>query len=81
MEKLGDKMAKTLDTFKIGERGIVKKVQGEGRVKRRMFDMGITPGVEIMLKKKAPLGDPLEVSLRGYELTLRSTEACLVEME
>lgn len=74
-------MAKTLDTFKIGERGIVKKVLGEGRVKRRMFDMGITPGIEIMLRKKAPLGDPIEVSLRGYELTLRNAEACLVEME
>ncbi len=74
-------ITKTLDTFKIGERGIVKKVYGEGRVKRRMFDMGITPGVEIMLRKKAPLGDPIEVSLRGYELTLRNTEACLVEME
>lgn len=74
-------MAKTLDTLKIGERGIVKKVLGEGRVKRRMFDMGITPGIEIMLRKKAPLGDPIEVSLRGYELTLRNAEACLVEIE
>jgi Fe2+ transport system protein FeoA len=46
-----------------------------------MFDMGITPGIEIMLRKKAPLGDPIEVSLRGYELTLRNAEACLVEME
>ena len=72
---------KTLDTFAIGEHGIVRAVSGEGRIKRRLFDMGITPGAEIMLRKKAPLGDPLEVTVRGYELTLRKTEAACVTME
>ena len=74
-------MEKGLDTFAIGERGTVKIVLGEGKIKRRLFDMGITPGVEIMLRKKAPLGDPIEISLRGYELTLRKAEANFVTME
>lgn len=73
-------MEKTLDQFAIGEHGIVKNVVGEGKIKRRLFDMGITPGAEILLRKKAPLGDPLEVTIRGYELTLRKTEACCVNM-
>lgn len=72
---------KTLDTFAIGEHGIVRAVSGEGKIKRRLFDMGITPGAEIMLRKKAPLGDPLEVTVRNYELTLRKTEAACVTME
>ncbi len=74
-------MEKTLDKFQIGERGKVKIVIGEGRIKRRLFDMGITPGVEIFLRKKAPLGDPIEITLRGYELTLRNSEANFVVME
>ena len=74
-------MQKTLDTFSIGETGIVKSVTGEGKIKRRLFDMGITPGAEIYMRKRAPLGDPIEVTLRGYELTLRKTEACCVTME
>ena len=57
------------------------KIGGEGRIRRRIFDMGITPGAEIFLRKKAPLGDPLEITLRGYELTLRSSEAALVEIQ
>lgn len=73
-------MQKLLSTFDIGETGQVIKVEGEGRVRRRLFDMGITPGAEIFLRKKAPLGDPLEVTIRGYELTLRKDEACLVLM-
>jgi Fe2+ transport system protein FeoA len=52
-------MEKTLDKFSIGDKGIVKIVLGEGKIKRRLFDMGITPGVEIYLRKKAPLGDPI----------------------
>lgn len=72
---------KTLDLFAVGETGVVKSVGGEGRIKRRLFDMGITPGAEILLRKKAPLGDPLEVTIRGYELTLRKTEAVCVTME
>ncbi len=74
-------MEKTLDTFEIGEVGRVKRVGGEGKIKRRLFDMGITPGAEIFLRKKAPLGDPIEVTIRGYELTLRKTEAACVMME
>ncbi|MBO7326528.1 MAG: ferrous iron transport protein A [Clostridia bacterium] len=72
---------KQLSDFKIGERGVVKMVDGDRRIRRRLFDMGVTPGAEIMLRKKAPLGDPIEVSLRGYELTLRKTEAEFVTME
>ena len=74
-------MKKTLETFVVGERGVVSTVGGEGKIRRRLFDMGVTPGAEIMLRKKAPLGDPVEVSIRGYELTLRKTEAACVTME
>ena len=74
-------MTKTLDSFELGERGIVKSVSGEGKIKRRLFDMGITPGVEVYMRKRAPLGDPIEITLRGYELTLRKTEAVLVTAE
>ncbi len=74
-------MLKTLDDFKIGETGLIKKVDGEGRIRRRLFDMGVTPGATVYLRKKAPLGDPLEVTIRGYELTLRKSEAKLVILE
>ena len=74
-------MKKTLDAFQIGETGVVKSVTGESKIKRRLFDMGITPGAEIYMRKRAPLGDPIEVTLRGYELTLRKTEAVCVLME
>lgn len=72
---------KRLSDLLVGEAGIVKIVEGEGRLKRRLFDMGVTPGVQIYLRKKAPFGDPLEITLRGYELTLRKDEAKLVVME
>ncbi len=74
-------MLKRLDEFKIGETGLIKKVEGEGRLRRRLFDMGVTPGATVYLRKKAPLGDPLEITIRGYELTLRKTEAQLVVLE
>ena len=74
-------MLKKLSEFDIGETGRIKIVEGEGRVRRRLFDMGITPGAEVFLRKKAPLGDPIEVTLRGYELTLRKNEASFVVME
>ncbi len=74
-------MLKRLDEFKIGETGLIKKVEGEGRLRRRLFDMGVTPGAKVYLRKKAPLGDPLEVTIRNYELTLRKSEACLVILE
>ena len=74
-------MLKKLDEFKIGETGLIKKVEGEGRLRRRLFDMGVTPGATVYLRKKAPLGDPIEVTIRGYELTLRKSEAALVILE
>ena len=74
-------MLKKLDEFKVGETGLIKKVEGEGRLRRRLFDMGVTPGATVYLRKKAPLGDPLEVTIRGYELTLRKSEAAFVVLE
>ena len=74
-------MEKTLDLFEIGDVGVVKRVAGEGKVKRRLCDMGITPGAEAKMRKRAPLGDPIEITVRGYELTLRKAEAACVTME
>lgn len=72
---------KLLSELRIGESGEVVAVNGEGAVRRRLFDMGITPGARVYLRKKAPLGDPIEISLRGYELTLRKAEAAHVEIK
>ena len=72
---------KTLGDISIGKSGKVKKLHGEGALKRRLMDMGITKGVEIYVRKVAPLGDPLELSLRGYELSLRKADAENIEME
>lgn len=72
---------RTLRDVKIGESVKVKALKGEGPVKRRIMDMGITKGVEINLRKIAPLGDPIEVNVRGYELTLRKSEAENIEVE
>lgn len=74
-------MSKLLSEFTVGESGTVKKVNGEGLIRRRLFDMGVTPGAELTMRKKAPLGDPVEITLRGYELTLRKSEAACVEVE
>ena len=71
-------MEKLLSEFNIGEEGVIRRV---GRVRRRLFDMGITPGAEVRMVKMAPLGDPVEVNVRNYELTLRKSEAALVMME
>lgn len=71
-------MEKSLDKLVIGEFGNVKFIGGEGKIRRRMLDMGITPGTEVYLRKMAPLGDPIEITIRGYELTLRKSEACFV---
>lgn len=73
-------MEKKLSDFGITEEGIIKSVAGEGKIRRRLFDMGVTPGAQVTLKKKAPLGDPIEITIRGYELTLRKSEAELVTM-
>lgn len=72
---------RTLRDAKIGESVKVKSLKGEGPVRRRIMDMGITKGVEINLRKVAPLGDPIEVNVRGYELTLRKSEAENIEVE
>ena len=74
-------MKKKLSEFSVGDKGVICEVAGEGRVRRRLFDMGVTPGAEVQLRKKAPLGDPLEVRLRGYTLTMRKNEAEQVTME
>ena len=70
---------KTLKQAKVGE--TVKVVTGQGAVKRRIMDMGITKGVEIFIRKVAPLGDPVEVTVRGYELSLRKDDASMIEVE
>ena len=74
-------MEKKLSEFSLQDEGVIKNVLGEGRVRRRLFDMGVTPGAKVILRKKAPLGDPLEFTLRGYELTLRKAEAVNVICE
>ena len=71
----------TLKDAKIGQTVRVKKLTGEGAVKRRIMDMGITKGVEVYIRKVAPLGDPVEVTVRGYELSLRKADADLIEVE
>lgn len=74
-------MLKSLDEFAIGEAGVIKTVSGEGKIRRRLFDMGVTPGAIVVMNKRAPLGDPIEVTIRGYELTLRKSEAAYVTLE
>jgi len=72
---------KTLRDVPIGEKCIVKKLHGEGAVKRRIMDMGVTKNVEIYVRKVAPLGDPIEVTVRGYELSIRKDDAQMVEVQ
>lgn len=74
-------MEKLLSELAPAEAGEVKRVLGEGRLRRRLFDMGVTPGARVVMRKVAPLGDPIEVNIRGYELTLRGAEAQCVLME
>jgi Fe2+ transport system protein FeoA len=76
-------MAKLLNQFKAGERGTVEKLTVAGPLRRRLLDMGITPGTEIIFKKVAPLGDPVELMIRGYKLAIRraEAEAVLMKME
>ena len=71
----------TLKDTKIGKTAKVVKVHGEGAIRRRIMDMGITKGVEIYVRKAAPLGDPLELTVRGYELSLRKADAEMIEVE
>ncbi len=72
---------KTLREAKIGDTVTVVRLHGEGAVKRRIMDMGITKGVEIHVRKVAPLGDPVEVTVRGYELSIRKADAEMIEVE
>ena len=72
---------KTLRDVAVGEKAKVIKIHGEGKVKRRIMDMGITKGTEIYVRKVAPLGDPVEITIRGYELSLRKDDADILEME
>ena len=71
----------TLRTAKKGDRFKVVKITGEGAVKRRIMEMGITKGVELLVRKVAPLGDPVEVTVRGYELSLRKADAEIIQVE
>ena len=72
---------KTLRDAKVGETVVVAKIRGEGAVKRRIMDMGITKNVEIYVRKVAPLGDPVELTVRGYELSLRKADAEMIELQ
>ena len=74
-------MLKKLDELVKGETGLIRMVGGEGKIRRRLFDMGVTPGARVLLRKKAPLGDPVEITIRGYELSLRKNEAALITVE
>ena len=71
---------KTLKDVKVGETVTVTKLHGEGPVKRRMMDMGITKGVELYVRKVAPLGDPVELNIRGYEMSVRKADAEIIEV-
>lgn len=70
----------TLRTAKVGDTVRVARLRGEGAIKRRIMDMGITKGVEVYVRKVAPLGDPVEITVRGYELSLRKADAELIEI-
>lgn len=72
---------KNLKSAKIGSTSTVKKVHGEGAIRRRIMDMGITKGTDVFLRKVAPLGDPMELTVRGYELTIRKDDAEKIEIE
>ena len=71
---------KTLKQVKVGETVTVERLHGEGAVKRRIMDMGITKGTEVYIRKVAPLGDPMEVTVRGYELSLRKADTEMIEI-
>ena len=70
----------SLDKVKIGHKGVILSVGGEGAIRRRLLDMGLTPGTEVLVRKIAPLGDPIEVFLRSYELTLRQEDAKKIQV-
>ena len=72
---------RTLKDVKVGETVKIRKITGEGAVKRRIMDMGLTKGVELKIRKVAPLGDPVEVTVRGYELSIRKADAELIQLK
>ena len=72
---------KTLKDVAVGDKAIVKRLSGEGALKRRIMDVGVTKGVEVLVRRVAPLGDPIEVTVRGYELSLRKDEAANIIVE
>ena len=72
---------KTLKDIKVGEHAVIVKLHGEGALKRRIMDMGLTKGTEVYVRKVAPLGDPMEVTVRGYELSLRKADTEMIEVE
>ena len=72
---------KTLRDVKIGETAVIEKLHGEGALKRRIMDMGLTKGTQVYVRKVAPLGDPLELTVRGYELSVRKADAELIEVK
>ncbi len=71
----------TLDKLKTGSKGIIKSIGGEGALRRRLLDMGLTPNTTVMIRKVAPLGDPIELHLRSYELTIRQDDARKIEIQ
>lgn len=71
----------TLDELEIGKSGVITAVNGEGALRRRLLDMGLTPRTKVMVRKVAPMGDPIEIQLRGYELTIRVDDAKDIEIE
>ncbi len=72
---------RSMKDVRVGDTVIVKKIHGEGAVKRRIMDMGITKGTDVYIRKVAPLGDPVEITVRGYELSLRRNDAEIIEIE
>ena len=79
--KRGDEDIKTLKDVRIGQTATIRRLHGEGALKRRIMDMGLTKGTEVYVRKAAPLGDPLELTVRGYELSMRKADAEMIEVE
>ena len=71
---------KTLNDIEIGERAVIARLHGEGAVRRRIMDMGLVKGTEVLVRKVAPIGDPIELTVRGYELSIRKDEAAMIEV-
>ncbi len=71
---------RTLKDIKVGQHAVIEKLHGEGALKRRIMDMGLTKGTDVYVRKVAPLGDPMELSVRGYELSVRKADAELIEV-